>query len=70
MTNKRIGNWAWTLTAEEGVTALVVGRALRENVPVKASLKRRYAAMIEKQKKLVARQQRAGAANRQQAEGA
>lgn len=70
LTNKRIGNWAWTLTAEEGMTALVVGRALRENIPVKPSLKRRYAAMIEKQKKLVARQHRGAATQRQPAEGA
>lgn len=56
LTNKRIGHWAWTLTAEEGLTALVVGRALRENAPVTATMKRRYGAMLRKQKKLVAMQ--------------
>lgn len=55
LTNKRIGNWAWTLTAEEGMAALVVGRALREGSPVDARLKRLYAEMMKKQQKLVAR---------------
>lgn len=58
LTNKRIGHWAWTLTAEEGLTALVVGRALREKVPVTAIMKRRYSVMLEKQKKLVAMQRK------------
>ncbi len=54
LTNKRIGHWAWTLTAEEGLTALVVGRALRENAPVAAVMERRYRRMLMKQKKLLA----------------
>ena len=55
LTNKRIGNWAWTLTAEEGMAALVVGRALREGSPVTPRLKSLYAAMMKKQQKLAAR---------------
>ena len=56
MTNNRIGHWAWTLTAEEGLASLVVGRSLRDGSSVTARLKRVYAAMLKKQKKLVARQ--------------
>ncbi len=58
MTNNRIGHWAWSLTAEEGLAALVVGRSLRDGSPVAAGLKRVYAAMLKKQKKLVARQRK------------
>lgn len=58
MTNNRIGHWAWSLTAEEGLAALVVGRSLRDGSPVTAGLKRVYAAMLKKQKKLVARQRK------------
>jgi len=56
MTNNRIGHWAWSLTAEEGLAALVVSRSLRDGSSVNAGLKRVYAAMLKKQKKLVARQ--------------
>lgn len=58
MTNNRIGHWAWALTAEEGMAALVVGRSLRDGSPVDSGLKRLYAAMMKKQKKLVARQRK------------
>jgi hypothetical protein len=52
LTNKRIGGWNWALSGEEGMIALVVGRALREGTTVSATLKRRYDAMLKKQKKL------------------
>ena len=58
MTNNRIGHWAWSLTAEEGLAALVVSRSLRDGSPVTAGLKRVYDAMLNKQKKLVARQRK------------
>ena len=54
LTNKRIGSWAWTLTAEEGLTALLVGRSLRENASITPAMKLRYGRMLEKQKKLLA----------------
>lgn len=53
--NKRIGKWVWALSAEEGLTATLVEAARRDQSPVSALLKRRYAAMIEKQRKLLAR---------------
>lgn len=55
MTNKRVGMWAWALTGEEAVTALVVGRARNAGLPVTPELARRHAAMLAKQKKLAAR---------------
>ena len=58
LTNNRIGHWAWALTAEEGMAALVVGRSLRDGSQVDSGLKRLYAAMMKKQKKLVARQRK------------
>jgi hypothetical protein len=58
LTNNRIGHWAWALTAEEGMAALVVGRSLRDGSPVSSDLKRIYAAMLKKQKKLAARQRK------------
>ena len=58
MTNNRIGNWAWALTAEEGLAAMVAGRALRDGSPLAARLKRIYAAMLKKQKKLAGRQRK------------
>ncbi|MBV8534176.1 MAG: hypothetical protein JO128_01205 [Alphaproteobacteria bacterium] len=58
MTNNRIGHWAWSLTGLEGLAALVVGRSLRDGSQVTAGLKRVYAAMLKKQKKLVARQRK------------
>jgi hypothetical protein len=60
LANKKVGHWCWALSGEEAMTALVVGRALREKTPVDAKLKRRFAAMLEKQKKLLARNARRG----------
>lgn len=54
LTNKRIGHWRWALSGEEGMTAMVVTRAIRENSPISPQLKRRYASMLEKQRKLMA----------------
>ena len=62
LTNKKIGGWCWALSGEEGMTALVVGRALREGADVPPRMRRRYDAMMEKQKKLLARQRSAGVA--------
>jgi hypothetical protein len=61
--NRRIGKWVWALSAEEGLTAVLVERAQREDMPVSAKLKRRYAAMLEKQRKLLARNRAAAASN-------
>ncbi|HTY69869.1 MAG TPA: hypothetical protein VMH36_24655 [Alphaproteobacteria bacterium] len=58
MTNNRIGHWAWALTAEEGLAAMVAGRSLRDGSPLAARLKRVYAAMLKKQKKLSGRQRK------------
>lgn len=58
MMNNRIGHWAWALTAEEGMAALVVGRSLRDGSPLASRLKRVYAAMLKKQKKLATRQRK------------
>lgn len=63
LTNNRIGHWAWALTGEEGLAALVVGRSLRDGSPVASTLKRLYAAMLKKQKKLVARQRKNAASD-------
>jgi hypothetical protein len=61
--NRRIGKWVWALSAEEGLTAVLVERAQREDTPVSTKLKRRYAAMLEKQRKLLARNRTAAASN-------
>ena len=53
--NKRIGKWCWALSADERVTAAVVGRAQSEKTGISKELKRKYAAMLEKQEKLLAR---------------
>lgn len=53
--NRRIGKWCWALSAEEGLTAAVVEASQRDHRPVSAMLKRRYAAMVSKQRKLLAR---------------
>lgn len=59
--NRRIGKWVWALSGEEGLTATLVERALRGGEPVSDRLMKRYAAMVEKQRKLVARQKPAAA---------
>ena len=56
LTNKRIGGWRWALSGEEGLTAMTVGRALRESTHVSVELQQRYDAMLAKQKKLQARE--------------
>ena len=53
--NRRIGKWAWALSGEEGLTASLMETALREDTPVSPKVKRRYEAMVEKQRKLLAR---------------
>ena len=55
LTNKRIGHWCWALSGEEGLTAMVVTRAMREGTPIESKLKRRYASMLAKQRKLLAK---------------
>ncbi len=54
MMSKRVGNWAWALTGEERIAAALVGRSLSEKAPISAKLKRKYDAMLEKQRKLTA----------------
>jgi hypothetical protein len=50
MMGKRIGKWTWTLSAEERLTAAMVGEA--RGGKLSAKLKRRHDAMVEKQRKL------------------
>jgi len=52
MMSKRVGKWAWALTGEERIAAAVIGRSQSEKTPVSAKLKRKYDAMLEKQRKL------------------
>jgi hypothetical protein len=54
MMSKRVGNWAWALTGEERIAAAIVGRSMSEKTPISAKLKRKYDAMLEKQRKLTA----------------
>jgi hypothetical protein len=54
MMSKRVGNWAWALTGDERIAAAVVGRSQSEKTPISAKLKRKYDAMLEKQRKLTA----------------
>jgi hypothetical protein len=54
MMSKRVGNWAWALSGEERIAAAIVGRSQSEKSPVSAKLKRKYDAMLEKQRKLTA----------------
>lgn len=60
MVSKRIGTWSWALSAEERLTATVVDRSQREKERVAMPMRRRYAAMLEKQKKLEKREAASG----------
>jgi hypothetical protein len=52
MMGKRIGKWSWNLSADERLTAAIVGEA--RGGKLSAKLKRRHDDMIEKQRKLAA----------------
>lgn len=52
--NKRLGKWCWALSAEEGLTVVLVQSAQRDRTPLGRNLKRRYEAMLVKQRKLLA----------------
>ena len=52
MITKRIGKWSWALSAEERLAAAVVERAEREKTRIAMPIRRRYDAMLKKQKKL------------------
>jgi hypothetical protein len=52
MISKRIGKWSWALSAEERLAATMVEGAQRDKLRVAAPMKRRYNAMVEKEKKL------------------
>jgi hypothetical protein len=54
MMSKRVGKWAWALSNEERVAAAVVGVAQSEKTEISGKLKRKYDAMLEKQRKLTA----------------
>lgn len=56
---KRIGKWAWALSAEERLTAALVDQARGGEDALGAKVKRAHGVMLEKQRKLVAREQRA-----------
>ncbi len=61
MTNKRVGKWAWSLSAQERLAAAVAVQAVRDKSDVASkALRLVYAAMLEKQKKLQARADRSG----------
>lgn len=53
--NKRIGKWCWALSGEEGLTAALFESAQRDDTEISPKLRRRYEAMLEKQRKLLAR---------------
>lgn len=50
--NRRLGRWAWALTGEEGLTALVASQAVLAGTPLDPADARRYERMLSKQKKL------------------
>ena len=54
MMSKRVGKWAWALSGEERVAAAIVGVAQSEKSEISAKLKKKYDAMLEKQRKLTA----------------
>jgi hypothetical protein len=54
MMSKRVGKWAWALSGEERIAAAAVGVAQSEKSAISAKLKRKYDAMLEKQRKLTA----------------
>jgi hypothetical protein len=54
MMSKRVGKWAWTLSGEERLAAAIVGVAQSEKSEISAKLKKKYDAMLEKQRKLTA----------------
>lgn len=60
--NKRLGKWVWALSAEEGLTVVLVQSAQRDRTPLGGNLKRRYEAMLVKQRKLLARGKTGGGA--------
>lgn len=56
MINKRIGHWSWALSTDERKTAALVERRQREQRRVTTSLQRNHEAMLEKERKLNARE--------------
>jgi hypothetical protein len=60
MMTKRIGKWAWALSAQERVVAAVVDAARGDTEGIGARIRRAHDAMLVKQKKLLARQQQDG----------
>ena len=55
MMAKRIGKWAWALSADERLAAALVEGARGAEVALGVKLRGVYHAMLEKQKKLAAR---------------
>jgi hypothetical protein len=62
MMTKRIGNWAWTLSPQERVTAAIVDAARGDTGAFSTRVRRAHDAMVTKQKKLLARQKSDGTA--------
>jgi hypothetical protein len=62
MMAKRIGNWAWTLSADERVTAAIMDAARGDTAGISVRVRRAHEVMQAKQKKVLARQPGAGAA--------
>ena len=56
MLYKRIGHWSWALSADERKTAALVERRQREQSRITTRLQRKHEAMLEKERKLNARE--------------
>jgi hypothetical protein len=56
MIYKRTGHWSWALSADERKTAALVERRQREQSRIMTSLRRKHEAILEKERKLNARE--------------
>jgi hypothetical protein len=56
MLYKRIGHWSWALSADERKTAALVERRQRDQSRITTRLQRKHEAMLEKERKLGARE--------------
>jgi hypothetical protein len=54
---KRIGKWAWALSADERVTAAIIDAARGDPEGISVRVRRAHDVMLVKQKKVLARQQ-------------
>jgi hypothetical protein len=56
MISKCIGHWSWALSADERKTAALVERRQRDQSRVTTRLRRKHETMLEKERKLNARE--------------